>query len=402
LTEKTEQGELETASRRGAERLWSVPFAAICIGHILAYANGSMLEPVLPLYLTSLGLAPTFIGLTVAVFSLSSFATRPFLGAWVDRWSPRGVYLLGALALGCAGFAYLIPSLLVLMVARIVHGVGWAAINTASGAIAAALTPARRRGEALGYLMLANSFGALTPAIGLWLMAGAGFPAVFLLSGCLGFSAMAVASRAVGAPAMGQADSKDDLWSRLIERSVLLPSLLNFLFQCIWPITVVFVALYARSRGIEDIWIYFVMRGAAMASSQFLARLSDRWGRAPLILASFGAALVGLLIMMSATSLPMMVIGGFFCAAGNGLVGPTLLALAVDKCPPSRRGAAVATHTAAFQMGVGGSSLLWGLVIEWRGFEGMFVGGIAVLLISLVIIGLNWESARGRPALVTT
>lgn len=85
-----EVGVQQAARRRlSREPLWSVPYGLICASQFLSYANQVMLHPVLPLYLTSLGQTPAFVGITVAAFSVTSFATRPFLGQGVDRWNAR-------------------------------------------------------------------------------------------------------------------------------------------------------------------------------------------------------------------------------------------------------------------------------------------------------------------------
>jgi predicted MFS family arabinose efflux permease len=113
----------------------------------------------------------------------------------------------------------------------------------------------------------------------------------------------------------------------------------------------------------------------------------------------FSVALVGMIVMMSATSLVPLVIGGILGSAGSGLVVPTLTALAVDRARSERRGAALATHTAAFQVGQGGSSLLWGLLISWWGYQAMFLGGISMLVLGLLLLALKWEAAGSRARL---
>jgi MFS family permease len=353
-----------------------------------------MLEPVLPLYLTSLGHSPALIGVIAAAFSVASFGTRPFLGQAVDSWSARGVYVLGALVLACSSFSYLLPSLVVLLCARTVHGFGWAAINTGGPTIASRLTPPHRRAEALGYFAMMISLGPFAPALGLWLVGQSGFPAVFVLSGCLGLAA-AVAAFTVSMPPSRTAPvaAEGSFWGRLIERRVVLPAVLNFLLNGTQPILVIFVALYATSRGIQDISVFFIARALSQVAALFLVRAADRWGRAPVIAAGFAITVAGLVSMMEAESLLPLVIGGALCSAGSGLVLPSLMALAIDKTPIERRGAALGTYTAAYQVGQGAAALLWGFVIEWTGYIGMFIGGISMLLIGLLVLGLNWRSA---------
>ncbi|MBI4492073.1 MAG: MFS transporter [Chloroflexi bacterium] len=386
-------------SRAAREPLWSPPFLLICGSQFLSYANNVMLHPVLPLYLASLGQTPAFVGLTVAAFSVTSFAPRPLVGQGVDRWSARGVYVLGALALAASSFSYLLPLVALLLLMRTVHGLGWAAVNTAGVTIVSETTPASRRGEGVGYFGMTRGIATgLLPALGVWLVAGTGFPLIFVLSGLFGLGAACTAAMVPTAPRARQAESGGGFWSNLVEPRVALPATLRVLLNTTHPITTAFVALYARERGIqiEDFSFYYLASGFAMVGAQSLAGFSDRWGRAPLIAVGFTASTLGLASMLWASALLPLVLGGALWSAGVGLLEPALLALAIDKAPPSHRGASMATYTASFQVGTTIGGLVWGVAIEQVGYSGMFLGAIAVLLAGLVLLAANWESAGGR------
>ncbi|MBI4492787.1 MAG: MFS transporter [Chloroflexi bacterium] len=380
----------------GRQPFWSLPYVLVCAAQFLSYGNGVMLDPVLPLYLTGVGQTPAFVGITIVAFSISSFATRPFLGQGVDRWSARGIYLLGALALAASSFTYLVPSLAALLVARVVQGLGWAAINTAGIVIAVDSTPASRRGEALGYFsMMPGLAMALTPPVGLGLFAARGFSWVCVLSGLLGFAAVAAAALVYEAPRVRRAEPGLGFWASLLEPRVLLPSVLLFLLVAAQPITNIYIALYARARGIDGLTLFFLASGASMVGARALGHFSDRWGRAPMIGVGFALAALGLALMLAADTLLPLVLGGAIFSGGASLANPAIMALAVDLAPRHRRGAALATFTAAFQIAWGSAGFLWGLIIEWSGYEGMFLGAIALAVAGLAVLGANWQSAGG-------
>ncbi len=386
-----------TGQRTDRKPLWTTQYLLICAAQFLSYANNQMLFPVLPLYLTSAGYTPAFVGITFAAFSISSFPSRPFMGQGVDRWSPRGVYVLGALALGLASFSYLLPSIAVLLLGRTVHGLGWGAINTAGSTLVSESTPARRRGEALGYFGMAVSVAsAVMPAVGLWMIDASGYPLVFVVSGFLGLAGAAAAMIVREAPRVHVVETGSGLLEKLIERRALLPSVVQTMVSCAYPITTVFVVLYARHRGIEEFSIYYLASGLATAGAQSLARLSDRWGRASIIAVGLTLSVVGLAVMMVSASLVPLVVGGTICAAGSALTWPVTMALAMDRTPPGRRGAAMGTFTAAFQLGNLVGSLLWGFTIEWLGYDWMFVGAIALLLVGALVLASKWQSAGGK------
>lgn len=115
-----------------------------------------------------LGHSTVFLGVTLMAFSAVPFLTRPFLGQAVDRWSARGTSVVGALAMGAGAFIYPTGVVPLLLSARVVQGVGWAGMNTASTVVASDNAPASRRGEAMGYVTMMPSVAmALLPPLGL-------------------------------------------------------------------------------------------------------------------------------------------------------------------------------------------------------------------------------------------
>ena len=55
---------------------------------------------------------------------------RPLLGSLADRSSIRSMLAGGTFGLGLFGLVYLIPSLVILFIGRVFHGIAWAAFNT--------------------------------------------------------------------------------------------------------------------------------------------------------------------------------------------------------------------------------------------------------------------------------
>ena len=370
------------------ERLWTRPFVLICSSHFLSYANQNMLMPILPLYLVAIGHTPAFVGLTILAFNGASLVTRPWLGYSVDRWSARGTNSLGGLMLGVASFFLTVPSMAVYLTSRAVGGIGWAGINTAGSAMAANQAPPERRGEALSYFTITSSLAkTLMPALGLWLAEVAGFSWVFILAGLLGLGAMSTSAMIPARPTSRSRRREGGPLTGLLDRNLLVPTLLSFLLNTGVPITGAFIVLYAAERGIGDLWLFFVVGGIAAIGTRLLGRLSDRWGRMTILSLGFLLSIASLLTMMWSTTLAPLLVGGVLWASGQALANPAALAMVTDRSTPERRGAAMATYTAAFPMGIGLGGLIWGVVIENWGFRAMFLGATAVLVVGVLVIG---------------
>jgi predicted MFS family arabinose efflux permease len=271
-------------------------------------------------------------------------------------------------------------------------------MNTAGSTLTSEWTPARRRGEAMGYFAMVRSLATASMApLGLAIAAGFGFHWVFVLSGAMGLVAAIAAAQVPDRPREPVAPAATDQPQQSIARQVALPAMFNVILNSGHPIAQIFIALYAYHRGIEHLEIYFFLFGAATIAAQVLAKFSDRFGRAPAIAAGYISAGIGLTIMMFSTALPPLVLGGMFWAVGSALTAPATMALAVDRTSPSQRGAALGTYSTAFQLSSGGFGLVWGFVIEWFGYDWMYIAAIAILVAGLVAIALNWEEAGGRP-----
>ena len=80
-----------------------VPAVALCTVAVLAIASTlSMLEPVLALRLSSLGVNPGRVGLVYGIGAVATTALHPFYGRAADRWGARRMTTIGLVLAGCA------------------------------------------------------------------------------------------------------------------------------------------------------------------------------------------------------------------------------------------------------------------------------------------------------------
>ena len=66
-----------------ATRLYTTPFLLLCLSHALFAGSFNMMIPELPNYLRSMGGAQ-YIGLIIALFTVTAGASRPFSGKLTD------------------------------------------------------------------------------------------------------------------------------------------------------------------------------------------------------------------------------------------------------------------------------------------------------------------------------
>ena len=131
----------------------------------------AMVIPLLPFYATKLGASATIVGVLIAAFSIAQLASAPLWGRFSDLYGRRPALLAGLLVSAVAYIIFAYASTLwLLLLSRIVQGLGGGTIGVVQAYVADASDPADRA-KSLGWLSAATSLGAVVgPAIGSFLI----------------------------------------------------------------------------------------------------------------------------------------------------------------------------------------------------------------------------------------
>jgi multidrug resistance protein len=127
----------------------------------------TMIIPLLPFYATDLGASATVVGLLVSAFSVAQLAVAPIWGRFSDRYGRRPAILAGLLLTACAYVIFAFAgSVVVLLLSRLVQGLGGGTIGVVQAYVADASRPEERT-KSLGWLSAVTSLGAVAgPAFG--------------------------------------------------------------------------------------------------------------------------------------------------------------------------------------------------------------------------------------------
>jgi MFS family permease len=401
------------SAKAKAVSLWTPPFVLLCLTVMLGYAHHALLTPIVPLYVANHGGSAFLAGLALLAFSVPSFLVRPWVGHMADAWSAAGVLTLGLLLLAAGGFLYLTPFLAMVFVGSAVRGLGWAGLNTGGYTLLAGAAPETRRGEASGYYTsVTSSAMVLFPALALWIIdaPGGSFEIVFLLSGLIAFAGVllchVVLRPMIPAEPQARSEPAGAAPSRgvaaMLDRGVLLATVLNLCSSLSFPAVTAFLPLYARDLGIGNIGLFYVVAGAtSILLRPMLGRKSDSMGRGPSIAAGFVAMIVGLVFIAFAQNLLMILLGGVFTSLGSAINSSATTALAMDLANPARRGKAMATFSISFQLGAGVGAIIAGGLADLAGYQAMYAGSIAIVLAGLLVLAASWRGlSNAAPATV--
>jgi MFS family permease len=387
------------------EPLWTRTFMLVWLNQFLGYSSNWLVLPVLPLFLASQGYGESYIGLVLAAFSITSFSARPFFGHWADRGKARGALAASSVCLSIAAIGYISPNTAILFISRGIHGLGWAGINAVGSGWVAMLAPARRRAEAVAYYTSAQaSTVVFGPVLGLAIAAQFGTTAAFLVASAVGVAgviAILCARQVAPAPRQASAD-EPEWWALLIERSAVPATILLGLVNIVGPAASSYVPLYYLHLGLEHPEIYFFAQGiTGIVGRAMVSRLADRVGRVPLMGLGFVVQLAGFFMMALGNTAPLLIAAGSIITLGNAIREPSFYAWVIDRAAPHRRGAALATYTMGFQIGSGIGSAMWGNVIQFVGYQAMYLGCAVPLVLGLALL-LRMPAAVKPTVNVTT
>ncbi|MEI3604332.1 MFS transporter [Pseudogracilibacillus sp. SE30717A] len=352
-------------------KIFSKDFAFIWIANFFIFLGFQMTLPTLPIFINELGGSDQIIGIIVGIFTFSALLFRPYAGHALETKGRGAVYLFGlvlfVISVGTFGF---ITGMALLIVMRIIQGIGWGFSTTASGTIATDLIPPKRRGEGMGYFGLSGNMAlAIGPALGLTLAGVLSFPQLFLLCAGLGLIAFLLALN-IKYKKVDESPHKTKIARfDVIEKTAINPSILLFFITLTFGGIASFLPLYAAEKDIGGIQLYFIFYALfLMLSRIFAGKIYDKKGDLFVIPPGTILIFIAMLLLSWLPNMTTLIIAGSLYGLGFGTVQPALQAWAVDKAPQDRKGMANATFFSFFDLGVGIGAMIFGQLAFMYGY----------------------------------
>lgn len=202
------------APPRTTSRSPTLPLVALCLGYFMVILDVTVVTVALPAIGTSLHAGVTGLQWVVDGYTVVCAGLLLFCGGLGDRLGGKAVFLSGLLVftLASAGCA-LAPTVTVLVVARLVQGLGAALMVPASLALLRTAYPERAaRARAFGvWGTVAGLAAGAGPVLGGVLVTGLGWRSVFLLNLPVGLAALLLTVRHVPHSPAGRARRGLDL-----------------------------------------------------------------------------------------------------------------------------------------------------------------------------------------------
>jgi MFS family permease len=382
-------------------RLLTPRFVLVVVVGLLYFLSLGMVLPVVPLFVEGpLAGGSLAVGIAVGAFSVGAVLLRPYAGRIGDRWGRRVLIIGGALVVGVAVAMYhLAGGIPVLVVARVLGGIGEAAFFVGAGTMVTDLAPEQRRGEAISYWSVAVYGGlAFGPSLGEILLDHDNYGRVWTVSCGLALAAAALGVFTTETMVPRAPASPGAAKPPLLHRASLAPGLVLFLGLVGLAGFLEFVPLYVDDLGMADSRSVFLLYGCTVLVVRiFGARLPDRLGPLKAGSGATGFAALGLVLIAAVPTSIGLYLGTIVFSVGMSLLYPAMLTLALSGVPPEERGSSVGTVSSFFDASQGLGAAMLGGVAVFSGYRGAFLTGAVAAAIGLVLLRGGIDPRVRRP-----
>lgn len=364
-------------------RLWTRSFVLLSVVSLFLFTGFYMLLPTMPVYIKALGGYDAHVGLATGLFTLVAVLFRPLSGGMVDQYG-RIPFLLWGLVVFAVTMALYgwVNSVAALILLRMIQGMSWSFITTASAAAVADVIPPDRRGEGMGWFGMAMTLAmAVGPLIGVAAQEGYSFRGAFVIAAGLAVAALGAAVT-VRVPFQRKAGKRR---LEVFDPAAVPVSVAVAFLALAYGAVTTFLPLFAGTIDVNSGVFFFVYACALAVARPLAGTLSDRYGEAFVVIPATVLASVSLLVLSAATG-----VGGVLAAAalygmGFGSAQPALQAAILRMVSRERIGVANASFFTAFDLGIAFGSTLLGWVSQRLGYRAVFIAAAGSLAICLLV-----------------
>ncbi|MDO4281655.1 MAG: MFS transporter [Peptococcaceae bacterium] len=325
-----------------------------------------MTTPLIPGFAESLGGSGAIMGIIGGLMNVTAMICRPVLGNLADRKSKYKMSSLGAALTIIACISYALASNnVVLLAARICHGVGYASLSICMATWLAELLPRGKVGFGMGLYGMVNALSmAIMPAVGIQLYERIGYHAAFALA--IGFSLLnglliqLISDK--GEPVAQKASQPRHF--ALVDGNVVPIMLIILLFSMPYFATQSFLVTYVSAKHLSVSASLFFPIYAVMILVLRLG-LKDYFDRLPFrtfLFVCAASATVSLVAMSLLNGYVTMVIGAIFMAGGYGIMFSVCQSTAILLGGPGKDALANSTFFIGTDLGMALGPVIGGLL----------------------------------------
>ena len=384
-------------------------------------ASPMLVTPLITGFTESIGSSAALMGIVGGMMNLCSLVCRPLAGNLADRMSKYRVSMIGALlmATACAGYI-MAPNAAVVVVSRIINGVGFACCSVCMATWMSNMLPKEKIGSGMGVYGTMNALAmAAAPAIGVSAYQTFGYRVSFVIAFIFSLAIIVVirftgdkgepentgeerndTERADAERAEAEntgresADEKQKRRLELIDVKVIPIALIIMLFAIPYCATQSFLVTYAEVRGLNiSVSLFFPAYAVVLIVLRLsLRNLFDKLPFHVFLLVSALSELLAILFLTVMKNNAVMLLASCFLAGGYGVMSSVCQSTAILLAGKEKRGLANSTYYIGLDLGMTLGPLIGGAL-----YGGLDIGWFyPVLMVTMPLAGVVYIAAGRR------
>ncbi|WP_407270055.1 MFS transporter [Radiobacillus sp. PE A8.2] len=392
--------EASKAVAEGVQTVWNKEFIKVFVMNIFLMMGLFMMNALVPTYVEHLGATAAIVGLVTSMFAVTALAVRPIVGPSTSYFKNNRLLAVAVaitiMAYICYGLA---DSITMVIVGRLLHGVGMGFFAPISIALASNALPNRKIASGIGYFSLGQAIAtAIGPAVGLEMVHRFGYQGTFFIGALIMGIVLALSLRLKSDTPNRKGDFKiriTDIVAREVYVLAVLMFLLAFAYSCINS----FILIYGGAAGIREIGLFFTSYALCLFISRpFSGKLADKYGVDKLLIPGIIIFALSFIIISLSRTLPMFLLAGAVSAFGYGICQPIIQTLCIQLVSKDRRGVAGNTTFIGVDTGYLIAPSVAGMIVTFvQNNGGTVVSGYAIMFqvmtipIILALIIFLWK-----------
>ncbi len=374
-------------------RLYTKDVTLVLVASFFYLMSPMLINPVIAGFATNAGASSILAGVIAGAMNLTALVLRPLAGNLTDRVSKYKLTLAGGLLILLASLGYTFTtSVALIMVFRVINGLGYTLCSVCMATWMAALLPANRIGSGMGIYGLASALGmAVGPAISVYLYQHYSYQSVFWVASAFSVLLLIViqfvGNHGVPTPTHQTTAKK----FQFVQPKVVPLTAILLLFSLPYFATETYIVSYIAHRH------FAVPAGAffpAYAIILLFMRLvlRDAFDKVPFkkfFWLGLGFNLLGLIGLTDLNNWFMLLLGAFGFAAGYGLMFSICQAKALTLVPESDHGLANSTFYIGVDLGMSGGPMLAGLITAFLPWAWLYPVMALTLPLTIVVYLAN-------------
>ncbi|WP_303370853.1 MFS transporter [Methanobrevibacter sp.] len=369
-------------------------FGALLFSALVMYALMSTVTE----YATSLGSSATVAGLVSGIYIFGGLCSRIYSGNALEHvgWKRIALIFMSIHFLACLLY-FLVDNVVLLIIVRFIHGIGFGATANAIVTIASDVLPKKRFGEAFGYFMLGTTIAVgLGPYISGFLYDNVGSNGCFLAASI--FSALALVfiyfvdvsehDPGCNPHLVKNSDYEYSGIEKVFEIGAIPVSLFTALTSLGYVSILSFYRLYAVEVNLTTVfsWFFIIYSIVLVLSRPIAGKIQDNYGDRIICVTGIVAQAIGLFLIAIAPSYLTVFICAIGAALGFGTLNSACTTIVTRNSSENRRSYAVSTFFIFCDATMGfGPALLGCFVSSASGYAPVYFISAVITLFALPI-----------------